>query len=132
MVAVELAGDVIVFGGHVGQGFVTVAEFTVTNLTVVHVGQSLVIVVLAELGGMTVAGMLNLVVADVDPEILIGVADPDPGIVMGGQVGQGLYTVVAGPDPGIVMGGQVGQGLYTVVADPDPGTVIGGQVGQGL
>lgn len=50
----------------------------------------------------------------------------------GGQVGQGLYTVVAEPVPGIVTGGQVGQGLYTVVFEFDPEIVEIGQVGQGL
>lgn len=122
MVAVELAGDVIVSGRHVGQGFVTVAECTVTNLTFVQVGQSLVMVsVSVEVGGVTVAGVLDSVVAEFDPGILIG-----------GQVRQGLYSVSVEPDPGMVTGGQVGQGLYTVVAEPDPGLVTAGQVGQGL
>lgn len=81
MVAVELAGGVIVFGGHVEQGFVTVAERTVTNLTVVQVGQSLVMVIVSvELGGVSVAGVLDSVIVEPDPL----------GIVIGGQVGHGL------------------------------------------
>ena len=35
--------------------------------------------------------------------------------MIGGQVGQGLYTVVLDVDPEIVLIGQVGQGLVTVV-----------------
>ena len=57
---------------------------------------------------------------------------PDPGILIGGQVGQGLYTVSVELDPEAVIGGQVGQGLYTVVLDVDPEIVLIGQVGQGL
>lgn len=101
MVAVELVGDVIVCRGHVGQGFVAVTECTVTNLTVVHVGQSLVMVVVSfELGEVTVAGVLDSVIVEFGPGILIG-----------GQVGHGLYSVSVETDPGMVIGGQVGQGL---------------------
>ena len=53
-------------------------------------------------------------------------------MVTGGQVGQGLYTVVAEPDPETVTGGQVGQGSYTVWSEPDPKIVEIGQVEQGL
>lgn len=120
MVDVELAGDVNVIGGHVGQGFVTDTECTVTNLIVEQVGQSLVMVSV-ELGVVTVAEVFDSIVVE-----------PDPGIVIGGQVGQGLYTVAVEFDPGILIGGQVGQGLYSVSVEPDPGIVIGGQVGQGL
>lgn len=121
MVAVELAGDVVVSREHVEQVLVTATESTVTNLTVVQVGQSLVIVVSNELGGVIVVGVLNSVIVEFDLAIL-----------MGGQVGQGLYSVSVEAEPEIVTGGQVGQGLYTVVAEPDPGIVTGGQVGQGL
>lgn len=105
IVAVELAGDVSVVGRHVGQGFVTVAACTETNLTFVQAGQSLVMVSV-ELGGVTVAGVLDSVFKSTGPGILIG-----------GQVGQALCSV--SPDPGIVIGGQVGQGVSTVSTKPD-------------
>lgn len=95
MVAVELAGGVIVFKGHVGQGLVTVAECTVTNLTFVQVGQSMVMVVVSvELGEVTVAGVLDSVIVEFDPGILII-----------GQVGQGLYFISVEPSPEVVTGG---------------------------
>ena len=43
-----------------------------------------------------------------------------------------LSSVVVGNDPGILIGGQVGQGLYSVSVEPCPGIVTGGQVGHGL
>ena len=69
MVVVELTGDVTLVTGR-----------TVINLIVEQVGQSLVVigVVLVELGGVTVAGMLDTVFVEFAP-----------GILMGGQVGQG-------------------------------------------
>lgn len=80
IVVVELAGDVIVVGEHVEQGFVTVTDCTVMNLIVVQVGQSLVMVnVSVEVGGVIVAGVLDSVIVELDP-----------GIVTGEQVGQGL------------------------------------------
>lgn len=79
MVAVELAGDVIVSTGHEEQVFVTPTDCTVTNLIVVHVGQSLVMVVSVSLWEVTVAGVLDSVIVE-----------PDSVIVTRGQVGQGL------------------------------------------
>lgn len=79
MVAVELAGDVIVSTGHEEQVFVTLTDCTVTNLIVVHVGQSLVMVVSVSLWEVTVAGVLDSVIVE-----------PDSVIVTRGQVGQGL------------------------------------------
>ena len=72
MVAVELAGDVV-STGHVEQ--VLVADSTVTNLTVGHVGQSLVTVITLLLSEVIVGG---------------GMSELDPVIVTKGQVGQGL------------------------------------------
>ena len=72
MVAVELAGDVV-STGHVEQVLVT--DSTVTNLTVGHVGQSLVTVITLLLSEVIVGG---------------GMSEPDPVIVTKGQVGQGL------------------------------------------
>ena len=73
MVAVELAGDVVVFPG------VLVTDSTVTNLTVGHVGQSLVTVINLLLSEVIVAGGMSSVAVE-----------PDPVIVIGGQVGHGL------------------------------------------
>lgn len=141
MVAVELAGGVMVIGGHVGQGLVTVTECTATNLTFEQVGQSLVMVSV-EPGGANVAVVFDAVVVEPDPGIVTGghvgqglytvAVEFAAGILIGGQVGQGLYSVSVEPDPGIVIGGQVGHDLYTVVAEPDPVIVTGGHVGQGL
>ena len=100
MVFIELAGKVIVSRGHVEQGFEVVTDCTVTNLIGVQVGQSLVMVIVSVvLSEVAVDGMLVSVTVEADPVMVIG-----------GQVGQGLYTVVTEPVPGIVMGGQVGQG----------------------
>ena len=79
MVAVELDCNVIDSTGHVEQVFVVLTECTLTNLIVVHVGQSLVMVVSLSLWEVIVAGVLDSVVVE-----------PDPVIVMGEQVGQGL------------------------------------------
>ena len=72
MVAVELAGDVV-STGHVEQ--VLVADSTVTNLTVGHVGQSLVTVITLLLSAV---------------RLFCVMCDLDPGIVRSGQVGHGL------------------------------------------
>ena len=117
MVTVELGGDVTVSGGQVEQVFVTAADNTVTNRTVVQVGQSLVMVVSMKLVGITVAGILEFVVVEIDPGTLTGV-----------QVRQGLKTVSVEPDPEVVTGGQIVQGRSTVVAEIGPGVVTGGQV----
>ena len=50
----------------------------------------------------------------------------------GAAVTEVLSSVAVGNDPGILMGGHVGQGLYSVSVEPCPAIVIGGQVGQGL
>ena len=112
MVAVELAGDVIVSTGHVEQeGLVT--DSAVTNLTVGHVGQSLVTVITVLLSEVIVGGGMSS-----------ATVEPDPVTVTKGQVGQGLETVSVVPVPGMVIAGQVGQGLYTVVFEFDSEIVL--------
>ena len=98
MVAVELAGDVIVSTGHVEQGLDT--DVAVTNLTVGHVGQSLVMVITVLLSEVIIGGGMSS-----------ATVEPDPVTVTKGQVGQGLETVTVVPVPGMVIAGQVGQGL---------------------
>ena len=105
MVVVELAG------------FASVTFSTATNLTDVQVGQRFVVMNV----GVISAEVLDSAIVEVGPEIVIG-----------GQVGQGLYTVSVEPCPGMVTGGQVGQGLYTVDVEDFPEIVNVGQVGQGL
>ena len=77
MVAIELAGDVIVSTGHVEQVLVT--DSTVTNLTAEHVGQSLVKVIKILLSEVIVGGGMSS-----------ATVEPDPVIVTKGQVGQAL------------------------------------------
>ena len=77
----------------------------VMNLIGGQVGQSLVVIVTSlVLCVVIVEGVLDSVAVE-----------PDFVMVVGGQVGQGLYTVVAELDPDIVVIGQVGQGLVIVV-----------------
>ena len=93
MVTVELVGvgtecaeiNLNVIGGQTGQSFVVIAVSLVLWVVIVD-------------------GVLDSVTVE-----------PDFVMVVGGQVGQGLYTVVAEPDPDIVVIGQVGQGLVIVV-----------------
>lgn len=73
MVTVELGGDVIVSRGHVEQVFVWDTDFTPMNLIGGQVGQRVAMIY------SVVAGMLVSVTAE-----------PDPVIVVGGQVEQGL------------------------------------------
>ena len=77
MVAVELPGDVIVSTGHVEQVLVT--DSTVTNLTVGHVGQSLVTVITRLLSEVIVGGGMSS-----------ATVEPDPVTVTKGQVGHAL------------------------------------------
>ena len=77
MVAVELADGVIVSTGHVEQVLVT--DSTVTNLTVGHVGQSLVTVITLLLSEVIVGGGMSS-----------ATVEPDPVTVTKGQVGQAL------------------------------------------
>lgn len=79
MVAVELDGDVIVSTGQVEQVFVVLTGSTVMNLMGGQVGQSLVMVVPISLWEVIVAGVLDSVVVE-----------PGPVIVVRGQVEQGL------------------------------------------
>ena len=77
MVAVELAGDVIVSTGHVEQVLVT--DSTSTNLTVGHVGQSLVTIISWLLSEVIVGGGMSS-----------ATVEPDPVAVTLWQVGHGL------------------------------------------
>lgn len=79
MVAVELDGDVIVSTGQVEQVFVVLTGSTVMNLMSGQVGQSLVMVPSMSLWEVIVAGVLDSVVVE-----------PGPVIVVRGQVEQGL------------------------------------------
>lgn len=77
MVVVELAGDVIVSEGYVRHGFVLrVTASTPVYLVVVR--GVVMVVVSVEMGGVLVVGVLDSIIVDFDPRILIG-----------GPVGQG-------------------------------------------